>query len=268
MPLVNHCRAPRALTPTGRHSRPAWRRRRRAGPYAFWSNRTGPFRLLVSADGTKIRSVAVARGAGPSDPMAPPVFAAGGATALIPYSTPDAISQLPQYAILSVRSGAVRRLEATCGAAPALSPDGRLVACPGLRAVVSVADVGGHVLFTVPGKTALWSPDGRLAVATATRTRVLSAGGRVLARISGVARAWSRDGGTLALARPGALVLVRPAVAAGRAPSPSAAAAHPLGGVHAPMAAMSSTAAMANPKAAPVAGGRARPFAGQPFGTS
>ncbi len=244
-----------ATSPTGR-------------AFAFWSNRSGAWRLMLSADGRKIRSVAVARGAGPSDPMAPPVFAAGGATALIPYSTPDAISQLPQYAVVSVRSGAVRRLDATCGAAPALSPDGRLVACPGVRAGVSVADVGGHVLFTVPGKTALWSPDGRLAVATATRTRVLSAGGRVLARVSGVARAWSRDGGTLALARPGALVLVRP----GRAGGPRAIA---IGGSGAPFWVAFTPdgrdvvygGGLADPKAAPVAGGRARPFAGQPFGT-
>ena len=236
--------------------------------FAFWSNRSGAWRLMLSSDGASFRSVSVARGAGPSDPPAPPVFASGGAVVLIPYSTPDAISQLPQYAVVSVRSGAVRRLDATCGATPALSPDGRLIACPGVRAGVSVADAGGHVLFTVPGTTALWSADGRLAVATATRTRVVSAGGRVLARLRGVARVWSRDGSTLALTRPGAIVLARPGRSGGQR-------AIAVGGTGAPFWVAFTPdgrdvvygGGLADPRAAPVAGGRSRPFAGQPFGT-
>ena len=53
----------------------------------------GTWRLMLSADGKGFRSVTVARGAGPSDPVAPPLFAAGGAVALIPYSTPDSVSR-------------------------------------------------------------------------------------------------------------------------------------------------------------------------------
>jgi dipeptidyl aminopeptidase/acylaminoacyl peptidase len=133
---------------------------------------------------------------------------------------------------------------------------------------VVVADLSGHVRFTVPGTSLLWSPDGRLAVAGAKRTEVLSAAGRSIARLAGVGRAWSRDGSALALVRPGALVVARP----GRAGAP-----HVVyeGGSGTPYwvaftpdgRTILFAGGLGEPQMAAVAGGRVRTFAGQPFGS-
>ena len=103
---------------------------------AFWSNRTGPWRLMVAPDGGRaLRTVVVAGAAGPESVPAPPVFSADGSRLLIPYLARDAIAQVPQYAVAGVRSGGAQRLKTDCRTAPALSPDGLLVACglPGGR---------------------------------------------------------------------------------------------------------------------------------------
>ena len=135
------------------------------------------------------------------------------------------------------------------------------------RRRVSVADLRGDVRFSVPGKTPLWSSDGRLAVAGEQRTVVLSSAGRRIADAGGVARAWSRDGSTLALVRPGALLLARPGRPARRASS--------TGGARTPYwvaftpdgRTVVFAGGLGAPQMAAVAGGPVRAFAGQPFGT-
>jgi Tol biopolymer transport system component len=236
--------------------------------FAFWSNRAGPWRLMIAPDGTALRSVAVGGRGGAEYPPAPPVFSADGTQLLIPYLARDSITQRPRYAIARVRSGPARGVTTPCGSSPVLSPDGLLIACPVAGDRVSVADLRGDVRFTVPGRSALWSPDGTLAVAGEKRTEVLSSTGRSIAGLSGVARAWSPDGSTLALARPGELTLARP----GRA-----GAAHVVyeGGSGTPYwvaftpdgRTVVFAGGFGNPQMAPVAGGRVRAFAGQAFGS-
>jgi Tol biopolymer transport system component len=237
--------------------------------FAFWSNRTGPWRLMIAPDGKALRSVVVGGPAGADYPPAPPVFSADGTQLLIPYLGLDSIAQRIDYAVASVRSGAARKLTDACGSAPVLSPDGTLVACkaPAGDQVV-VADPGGRVRFTVPGASALWSPDGRLAVAGEKTSEVLSAAGRSIARVAGVASAWSRDGTTLALVRPGSLVLTRPGgsgaphvVYRGGSEAPYWVAFTPDG------SAVVFAGGLGGPQMAAVAGGRVRAFAGQPFGS-
>ena len=133
---------------------------------------------------------------------------------------------------------------------------------------MAVADLSGRVRFTVPGTSALWSADGRLAVAGEKSTEVLSASGRSIARLAGVGRAWSHDGSTLALVRPGALVLARPGASAavhvvyrGGNGNPYWVAFTPDGST------VVFAGGLGEPQMAAVAGGRVRPFAGQPFGS-
>jgi Tol biopolymer transport system component len=236
--------------------------------FAFWSDRAGPWRLMIASDGKALRSVVVGGRAGAAYPPAPPVFSADGTQLLIPYLARDSITQRPQYAIARVRSGPARALRSECGSPPALSPDGTLVACVRLGGdQVSVADLRGDVRFTAPGKNALWSAAGQLAVAGEKRTEVVSATGRSIARLSGVARAWSRDGSMLALARPGALVLARPGrsgaphvVYQGGSGTPYWVAFTPDGGT------VVFAGGLGDPQMAAVAGGRVRAFTGQPFG--
>ena len=234
--------------------------------YAFWSNRSGPWRLMIAPDGTALRSVAVGGRAGADYPPAPPVFSADGTQILIPYFALDSITQRPQYAIARVRSGPARRLPTPCGSTPALSPDGASIACAGLSGkTVSVADLRGHVRFEAPGKAALWSADGRLAVAGEQRTVVLSSTGRRIAALSGVARAWSRDGTTLALVRPDALALARPGAGAPRVVYRGR--ARPYWVAFAPDGrTVVFAGGLGAPQMVAVAGGPVRAFAGQPFG--
>ncbi len=133
---------------------------------------------------------------------------------------------------------------------------------------MAIADLGGDVRFTVPGTSALWSPDGRLAVAGEKTTEILSASGRSIARAAGVARAWSRDGKTLALVRPGALVLIRPGSAGaphvvyrGGSGTPYWVAFTPDGST------VVFAGGLGEPQMAAVAGGPVRRSAGQPFGS-
>ena len=223
---------------------------------------------MISADGRALRSVVVAGSAALEVPTVPPVFSADGTRLVIPYLARDSITQQPTYAVAEVRSGPARRLSLSCGSTPSLSPDGKLLACPALGGdQVSVADLSGEVRFTVRGKAALWSADGRLAVARAKQTEVVSAAGRSLAKLSGVARAWSPDGRTLALTRPGALVLARP----GRPGAPHvvyrADTGRRTGWPSRRTAAPSSFAGgLGEPQMAAVSGGRVRAFAGLPFG--
>lgn len=236
--------------------------------FAFWSDRTGLWRLMIAPGGGALRSIVVGGRAGAAHPPAPPVFSADGTQVLIPYLAHDSITQRPQYAIARVRSGPARGLKTECVSPPALSPDGKLIACATLGGDrVSVADLRGDVRFTVPGRNALWSPDGRLAVAGEKRTEVLSSDGRSIARLSGVARAWSRGGSTLALTRPGTLMLARPGrtgapriVYQGSGVTPYWVAFTPDGNT------VVFAGGLGDPQMAPVAGGRVRAFAGEPFG--
>ena len=238
--------------------------------YAFWSNRTGPWRLMVSADGRTLRSVPVGGPKGLDYPSAPPVFSADGTQLVIPYLALDSITQLPEYALAGVRSGPAKRLATRCRSTPALSPDGKRMACEAFDGDrIVVADLRGRVRFTVPGNAALWSPDGRVAVTTAKTTEVLSPAGRSVASLTGVARAWSGDGRTLALTRPGALVLARPGVDRvshvvyrdGGGEPPYWVAFTPDGRT------IAFAGGLGVAQMAAVAGGRVRPFAGQPFGS-
>ena len=146
--------------------------------FAFWSNRAGPWRLMISADGDGAaqRGRRRRRGRGGSA-RAAGVLGRRDAV-LIPYLARDSITQRPEYAIAGVRAGPARRLTTPCGMTPALSPDGkRSHAWRPIGDMSRSSDLRGHVRFTVPGKAALWSADGRLAVARPRATAVLSADG-------------------------------------------------------------------------------------------
>jgi Tol biopolymer transport system component len=178
---------------------------------AFWSDRSGPWRVMISPDGTRLRSVAIA-GAGATDGSPwPPVFSPDGTQVVIPYLPHDAIAQVPALAIAGVAAGPAVPLSALCDAPPVWSPNSRQIACESAdQKHVIVSDLNGHVSLTVPGQNVLWSASGRLAVTQKARTVVMTGAGRVVARIAGAARAWSPDGSTLALTRSDALALVRP----------------------------------------------------------
>lgn len=174
--------------------------------FAFWSDRAGPWRLMVSSGGGALRSLAVPHVRYFSGP---PVFSADGAHLLILYE-PAGTGDGLRLALANVRSGPARPIAGRCLLTPAWSRAGDLIACAMNRGHVSVFDLHGRMRFTVPGSTPLWSSDGRLAVSNATRATVLSASGAVVERLIGVAAAWSPDGRSLALIRPRALVLVQP----------------------------------------------------------
>ena len=179
--------------------------------YAFWSSHAGRMQLMVSRGSGAPRSVAVGGPAGVSSAAWQPVFSPDGTRLLIPYVPAHSTIDF-QLALADVRSGAARNLRTPCRDVPAWSPTGSLFSCAAGNALdsISVSDLRGHVIFTTPGRHPLWSSDGRLAVASATHTAVLSVTGIVLARLNGVAQAWSPDGRTLALVRPHALVLAEP----------------------------------------------------------
>ena len=239
--------------------------------YAYWSNRAGPWRLLIAPDGGRVRSLVIAGAQGPEPLPAPPppVFSADGSRLLISYLPRDSVTQHLEYAEADARSGPARRLGISCEQAPRLSPDGKLIACvvTGTEQV-SVSDLNGHEVFAVPGAGALWSPDGRLAVTGDKQTEVLSTAGRSIARLTGTAGAWAPDGRTLALVRPGTLVLVRP----GRPGPPHVVYANGNGtaswvrftpdGRDVVFA-----GGLGAAQTAPVAGGSVRAFAGEPFGS-
>ena len=133
-----------------------------------------------------------------------------GRELLIPYLGLDSIAQRIEYAVAGVRSGPARTLKGECST-PALSPDGKLIACK-TAGQVAIADLGG----------ACASPSRHVRAVVARRPARRRGGEehrgperiRPLDRAHpGVARAWSRDGTTLALVRPGALALVRPGAA-------------------------------------------------------
>ena len=178
---------------------------------AFWSNRSGPWRPMISPDGIRLRSVAIS-GAGVLDASPwSPVFSPDGAQVVIPYLPHDAIAQVPALAVAGVAAGPAVPIGAFCNAPPVWSPDGRSLACESANQKdVVVFDLSGHVSLTVPGRSVLWSAGGDLAVTRKASAEVMNGAGHLVARIAGVARAWSSDGTTLALTRPSAIALVRP----------------------------------------------------------
>jgi Tol biopolymer transport system component len=178
---------------------------------AFWSDRSGSWRVMISPDGARLRSVAIVHSGATDGSPWPPVFSPDGAQVVIPYLPRDAIAQVPALAIAGVAAGPAIPIGALCDAPPVWAPDSSELACvsTGQKRIL-VFDPNGHVGLTVPGQSVLWSASGRLAVTQKAHTTVLTATGHVVARIAGTARAWSPDGTTLALTRPGSLALVRP----------------------------------------------------------
>ncbi len=183
----------------------------RGRAYAFWSDRSGSFRLMIArGGGSPLRTVAVP-GANPQYPSFPPSFSPDGTRLLVPYVPAGSSDGVLRFALADVRSGPARRLSLPCGETPVWSPNGLALACGDLRVHrVVVTDLTGHVRFSAPGTSALWSADGRLAIADPAHTAIVDAHGRVLERLGGTAQAWSPDGRSLALERSGALVLAQP----------------------------------------------------------
>ncbi|MDX6664233.1 MAG: hypothetical protein QOG68_439 [Solirubrobacteraceae bacterium] len=236
---------------------------------AFWSDRSGAWRLMISPDGSALRSVAVS-GAGALDaPPWPPVFSADGTRLLVPYLARDAIAPVPALALAAVRSGPAVGLNRLCGLPPVWAPDGRAFACAApTQTRVQVADLSGQVAFTAPGKLALWSARGRLAVSGSARTAVLAESGRPIGSVAGIARAWSPDGRLLALSRPSGLVLAEPGrpapvhvVAHGDTTSSTWVAFTPDGRE------IAFAGSLGGARIVPVTGGAARAFAAVPGGT-
>jgi TolB protein len=179
--------------------------------YAFWSNRTGPFRVVISRGGGRLRTVALAdpRGADPQYPSTSPVFSPDGGKLLISYSPARSIDGKLRFALADVRSGSAKRLRLPCALAPVFSPDGQLLACTDFKRAFML-DLQGRVRFSAPGRAVYWANDGRLAMAGTARTAIVSPQGRLLQQLAGVGRGWSPDGRYLALVRGTALVLARP----------------------------------------------------------
>ena len=96
----------------------------RGRAFAFWSNRAGPWRLMIAPDGRALRSVVVGGSAGADFPPAPPVFSADGTRLLIPYLGLDSIAQRIEYAVAGVRSGPARTLTGECSPRPRSRPTG------------------------------------------------------------------------------------------------------------------------------------------------
>ncbi len=185
--------------------------------YAFWSNRTGPFRLMISrGGGSALRTVVIPgpAGADPQYPSTSPVFSPDGSRLLISYVPARSLNGKLSFALADVHSGRAQTVRLPCGLAPAFSPDGQLLACTDFRHGFML-DLQGHVRFRAPGTAVFWSADGRLAVAGRASTAIVSAQGRLLQQVAGVGRAWSPDGRYLALVRGTALVLAQPGRAGG-----------------------------------------------------
>ena len=204
------------------------RRRQKSGQWghAFWSDRSGPFRLLVApSGGAALRTVVIGgrAGADPQYPSTPPAFSPYGRRLLITYIPAGSDRATPA---LRARRRALRPREATRAA---LRGGAGLVTGPSscsratdlqLRRVF-VADLQGHVQFSAPGTAVFWAADGRLAIAGTARTAIVNTRGHVLAEMTGVARAWSPDGRTWpSHARHGARA--GPARAPGSRPGPVA----------------------------------------------
>ena len=141
---------------------------------AFWSDRSGAWRLMISPDGGSAaqRRGRAARAISRSRPGRPCSRADG--TRLLVSRTWRATRSHRCPRSRSPRWPPARRSASTrlCGLPPVWAPDGR--ASPAripTRPRVQVADVGGHVLFTAAGKLALWSAGGRLAVSGSARPR-------------------------------------------------------------------------------------------------
>ena len=76
--------------------------------FAFWSNRAGPWRLMISPDGGRCAASWSEARAGADSPPAPPVFSADGTQLLIPYLGLDSIasgSSTPSPASARARRG-------------------------------------------------------------------------------------------------------------------------------------------------------------------
>jgi Tol biopolymer transport system component len=185
--------------------------------YAFWSNRAGPFRMMLSrGGGSALRTVVLPRpgGADLQYPSTSPVFSPDGRRLLISYVPARSVNGKLSFALADVRSGRAQSVRLPCGLAPVFSPDGQLLACTDFRHGFML-DLQGHVRFRAPGTTVFWSADGRLAIAGRASTAIVSAQGRLLQQVAGVGRAWSPDGRYLALVRGTALVLAQPGRAGG-----------------------------------------------------
>jgi WD40 repeat protein len=233
--------------------------------YAFWSNRTGPFRVVISRGGRRLRTVALAdpRGADPQYPSTPPVFSPDGSKLLISYSPARSTDGKLRFALAGVRSGRAKRLRLPCALAPVFSPDGQLLACTDFRRAFML-DLQGRVRFSAPGRAVYWANDGRLAMAGAARTAIVSPDGRLLQRLAGAARGWSPDGRYLALVRGTALVLARPGrTGADRVVAPGAQDAQYSWVSFTPDGRdLGYSDGRGRPQLAPVAGGPSRPLAG------
>jgi Tol biopolymer transport system component len=206
--------SPRAFTATGLAASP------RGRAYALWSNRSGPFRLMISPrGGSTLRTVVIPGRAGADLRYQSwaPVFSPDGTRLLIPYTPASSVAGRLRFALADVRSGPAKPLSLPCGETPLWSPDGLLVACTDFRIKrVFVADLAGHVRFSAPGTVVSWSADGRLAVAGTARTAIMTSQGHLLQQFAGVAREWSPDGRYLALTRGRSLVLAQPGRGADR----------------------------------------------------
>ena len=171
---------------------------------AFWSGRSGLDRVyLARSDGSHLRLV---RGQGPGlsggngGGGGPLLFSSDGSRLFASYS----VFHLPRtnraYAFaIDTKSAAARPLHGCYGARP--SPDGALEACGSPRKT-SVYDLAGHLRFTLPGSSPIWSSLGLLTSAvpggSAGSARIVDSTGAARGRVDGQPVAWSPDGRWLA----------------------------------------------------------------------